>query len=81
MNPSVHTEVSGQGRGALIVVTVAVVSSVVALLSMTLGREYPWPDFVHTDYGIPLVWGTHVVDTFIGPVDKWQINSYRNRCT
>ncbi len=46
----------------------------VALLSMAVGRDYLWPDFVHTDYGIPLVWGTHVVDTFIGPVDKWQIN-------
>ena len=49
-------------------------ATLVALVSMATGTYYLWPDFVHTDYGFPLVWGTHVEDTLIGPVDKWQVN-------
>ena len=43
-------------------------------MAMATGTYYLWPDFVHTDYGFPLVWGTHVENTLIGPVDKWQVS-------
>jgi hypothetical protein len=35
--------------------------------------HYDWPDFVHTDYGFPLVWATHTMSTIAGPVDRWAI--------
>lgn len=38
--------------------------------------HYDWPDFVHTDYGFPLVWATHTTITFAGPVDSWSVNMF-----
>ena len=36
--------------------------------------HHDWPDFIHTDYGFPLVWATHTTVTFLGPVDRWNLN-------
>jgi len=36
--------------------------------------HYDWPDFVHTDYGFPVVWATHTTITFAGPVNSWSVN-------
>jgi len=53
-------------------VTIWIVIITTALL---WGFRFDWPDFVHVDYGIPLVWGTHTLSTIIGPVDTWQVNT------
>lgn len=47
---------------------------VVAAASMGLGQHYTWPDYHHTDYGFPLIWGTHVENSILGPVDRWVVN-------
>lgn len=48
--------------------------SVIAIIATTWGFDYNWPDFVHTNYGFPFIWGTHTLITFAGPVDKWNID-------
>lgn len=44
------------------------------VLAVTWGVEYNWPDYVHIDYGFPLVWGTHTLNTIHGPVDIWHVS-------
>ncbi len=41
---------------------------------MILGTTYSMPDNLHTTYGFPLVWGSHLTDSFAGPVDRWALN-------
>lgn len=48
--------------------------SFITILVLTWGVEVVWPDYVHVDYGYPLVWGTHVLNTIMGPVDKWIVD-------
>ncbi len=44
------------------------------LAGLLVGFHYDWPDFVHTDYGVPLVWATHTDSAFTGPVDIWRVD-------
>lgn len=44
------------------------------MLGLLVSFQYNWPDFVHTDYGFPLVWGTHITVTMVGPIDQWHVN-------
>lgn len=48
--------------------------SAATVLAVTLGITYNWPDYVHVNYGFPLVWGTHTLNTIHGPVDIWQVD-------
>jgi hypothetical protein len=71
--------VAGRGRGELTSARTAVVSAFSvsmagSVAAMALGRVLAWPDYVHVDHGMPFTWGTHVLNTFIGPVDKWVID-------
>ncbi|MEM2849618.1 MAG: hypothetical protein QXI36_05010 [Candidatus Bathyarchaeia archaeon] len=52
----------------------SVLWSIFLILALTWGTEHVWPDYVHVDYGYPLVWGVHVLNTLHGPVDIWRIN-------
>ncbi|RLI39373.1 hypothetical protein DRO69_14355 [Candidatus Bathyarchaeota archaeon] len=36
--------------------------------------QYDWPDYVHIDYGFPLVWTTHTLITITGPADTWKVD-------
>ena len=51
-----------------------VVIGVLTILLLTFGTTYNWPDFVHTNHGLPLVWGTHTLSTIVGPADSWSVN-------
>ncbi len=51
-----------------------IVVGAVAIFLLTLGITYNWPDFVHTNHGLPLVWGTHTLSTIVGPADSWGVN-------
>jgi hypothetical protein len=42
-----------------------------ALLSNLRAEHFPWPDFDHWRYGLPLLWLTHQVSSIAGPVDRW----------
>ncbi len=45
-----------------------------AILAVTWGFMFDWPDYVHVNYGVPLVWATHTLNTIAGPVDKWNVD-------
>lgn len=62
------------GRSTIATVAVAVCLGSATVIAMGLGVTYNWPDYYHTNYGFPWVWGTHTTSTFIGPVDKWTVN-------
>lgn len=42
---------------------------------LLVGFHYDWPDYVHTDYGVPLLWATHTESAIMGPVDIWRVNA------
>ena len=48
--------------------------SVASILSMTYGTFLNWPDYVHTDYGLPLTFAIHTANTIAGPVDRWNMD-------
>ena len=54
---------------------IQVLVAVVMLVAMVYGRNVSFPDNVHTLHGFPLVWGTHQLVTFAGPVDFWYVNT------
>jgi len=44
------------------------------LAGLLMAFHYDWPDYVHTDYGVPLLWATHTESAITGPVDSWRVN-------
>ena len=59
--------------------TPVLLASIVALLALQMislvwGVTYNWPDFLHVNYGLPLVWATHTLDILTGPVDIWRVD-------
>ena len=48
--------------------------SAITILALTWGVLYNWPDYVHTDYGLPLKWATHTTSTFTGPANLWAVD-------
>jgi hypothetical protein len=45
------------------------------LVGLLIDFHYDWPDYVHTDYGVPLPWTTHAESAITGPVDIWRVNA------
>lgn len=41
---------------------------------MAYGAGYNWPDYVHVNYGIPITFATHTLNTIAGPVDRWSLD-------
>jgi len=56
------------------IATFIILWSAAIILALTLGIMFDWPDYVHVNYGFPMVWGTHVLNTIHGPVDIWQVD-------
>jgi len=48
--------------------------SAITVMAFTVGTTYDWPDYVHVNYGFPMVWGTHALNTIHGPVDIWNVD-------
>jgi hypothetical protein len=46
----------------------------VAVVAMTQGVEYHWPDYVHVSYGVPWTYAIHTLNTIAGPADKWAVD-------
>ena len=65
---------SSKARPTWIVVLVIGVWVVSTVLALTWGMTLNWPDFVHVNYGFPLVWATHTVSTLGGPADAWSVS-------
>lgn len=55
-------------------VSFMIIWSIVTAVALTWGLNYNWPDNVHVDYGLPLVWATNTTSTLIGPADLWSVN-------
>ena len=51
-----------------------VLTAVLVVAGLLVRFHYDWPDYVHTDYGFPLVWATYTTSTFAGPAEIWQLN-------
>ncbi len=43
--------------------------------ALAWGSMFDWPDYVHINYGFPMVWATHVLSTIAGPADTWLIDT------
>lgn len=57
-----------------VILSFLVVWAVLTVLAVTWGTRFDWPDYVHIDYGLPLVWGTQTLNTIVGPVDLWNVD-------
>ena len=57
------------------VLLLAIVSAWIPLtiLALLWGSVFDWPDFVHVNYGFPVVWATNTLSTIAGPVDIWDV--------
>ncbi len=53
---------------------VAVVWAIASVATMTYGSLVSWPDFVHTNFGIPFTFATHTTSTIAGAVDTWDMD-------
>ena len=49
-------------------------TAAMVLVGLLITFHYDWPDYVHTDYGVPLVWAIHTESAITGPVDIWSVN-------
>jgi len=58
----------------IIVALVTGIWVVSTILALAWGTTLNWPDFVHVNYGFPLVWATHTLSTIAGPADIWDVN-------
>jgi hypothetical protein len=56
------------------VIIFLVIWAALTVLAVTWGTRFDWPDNVHIDYGVPLVWGTQTLSTIVGPVDLWAVD-------
>ena len=49
-------------------------SLVTVTFGVLMSFGHNWPDYVHTDYGFPFNWSTHIAVTIAGVVDIWTVN-------
>ena len=49
-------------------------TAAMVVAGLLVGFHYDWPDYVHTDYGVPLVWAIHTESTIMGQADTWLVN-------
>lgn len=45
-----------------------------SMVAMTYGMQLNWPDYVHVNFGFPLTYAIHTLDTIVGPADSWDVN-------
>ncbi len=48
--------------------------AILTIIAVSWGIRYDWPDNVHIDYGLPLVWATHTTSTIVGAVNIWTVD-------
>ena len=61
-------------RQFLVAIIIATGWALASVVAMTYGTFLNWPDYVHLDYGFPLTFATHTLNTIAGPVDKWNLD-------
>lgn len=70
--PGRQSRTTGGAVAALTVGAAAWVAASVAV--MTYGTQLNWPDYVHVDFGFPMTFATHTLNTIAGPADYWDVN-------
>ena len=50
------------------------ITATMIVAGLLMGFHYDWPDYVHTNHGVPLVWAIHTESTIAGPADIWRVN-------
>lgn len=63
-------------RRALVAISFVVIWVVFTILALLWGFRFDWPDAVHINYGVPLVWAIHTLSTIAGPVDEWMVDLF-----
>jgi hypothetical protein len=58
----------------LAVAAAAVLWATASVAAMTSGALVNWPDYVHTNFGIPFTFAVHTSSTIAGPVDTWDMD-------
>jgi len=58
----------------LILLSFLIIWSILTILAVTWGTKFDWPDAVHVDYGVPLVWSTQTLSTIVGSVNLWIVD-------
>jgi Na+-transporting NADH:ubiquinone oxidoreductase subunit NqrB len=48
--------------------------AILTILAVSWGIRYDWPDNVHMEYGLPIVWATFTTSTIVGPVNIWTVD-------
>ena len=61
-------------RHIVLSTTISVAWAIATVASMMYGTTYNWPDYLHVDYGFPITFATHTLNTIAGPVDRWNLN-------
>ena len=61
-------------RKILAVSLLVAIWSLVTVIALLWGFHFDWPDYVHTDYGLPLTWATNTTSTLAGPTNLWSVN-------
>ena len=61
-------------RSFWIILSYLIIWTILTIFIVTWGSRFDWPDNVHIDYGLPLVWATQTLSTIIGPVNLWEVD-------
>jgi hypothetical protein len=61
-------------RHSLLASVISIGWAIATVAGMTYGTYYNWPDFVHVNYGFPVSFATHTLNTIAGPVDRWNLS-------
>ncbi len=61
-------------RHFVLTTAVSMAWAIAIVASMTYGTTYNWPDYLHVDYGFPITFAIHTLNTIAGPVDRWSLN-------
>ena len=56
------------------VILAQLLTTAMVLAGLLMAFHYSWPDYVHTNYGVPLLWAIHTESTIAGPADIWSVN-------
>jgi hypothetical protein len=51
-----------------------VLTTATILAGLLVSFHFDWPDYVHTNYGVPLLWAIYTESAITGPVDIWSVN-------
>jgi hypothetical protein len=62
-------------RKVFFVISFVTVWIAITASALLWGFLFNWPDFVHVDYGTPLVWATNTLSTIAGPANIWEVKT------